>query len=79
MGVEPDAGRAGSGPDTLLSPEASAVRLVLRWPSGTGSPLVGWVARVGVFLVNWIVDASIFATTRRPGILWMVGVVVAMF
>jgi hypothetical protein len=28
VGVEPDAGRAGSGPGTLLSPEASAVRQV---------------------------------------------------
>jgi hypothetical protein len=28
VGVEPDAGGAGSGPGTLLSPEASAVRQV---------------------------------------------------
>jgi hypothetical protein len=77
----------GEGRDTLLSPEASAVRQVSL--SLQDRLIVGWVAWVGVFLVNWIVDASIFATTcRHPGVLcchlrvvgWGVGVVVvAMF
>ena len=69
VGVEPGGVVVGVGVDTLLSPEASAVRQV-------SLALQDWSSRwwrsawVGVFLVNWIVDASIFATTcRHPGVL----------
>ena len=64
----------GVGVDTLLSPEASAVRQVplgrglraaVLGPSGPVRRVGGGLAWVGVFLVNWIVDASIFATTSR--------------
>ncbi|GAA1838797.1 hypothetical protein GCM10009795_100230 [Nocardioides hankookensis] len=66
VGVEPGWSWVGEmGRDTLLSPEASAVRQSFSGPPG---PVyrecslrgVWWVAWVGVFLVNWIVDASIF-------------------
>ena len=65
VGVEPGGVVVGVGVDTLLSPEASAVRQILLWPVRTGALRWGVLAWVGVFLVNWIVDASIFATACR--------------
>ena len=74
VGVEPGwPVGGGEGRDTLLSPEASAVRRVSLGLLGGSAPVRGGSVLVGWFLVNWIVDASIFATARRPGTRWGAG------
>jgi hypothetical protein len=74
VGVEPGwPVGGGEGRDTLLSPEASAVRRVSLGLLGGSAPVRGGSVLVGWFLVNWIVDASIFATIRRPGTRWGAG------
>ena len=78
VGVEPGwPVGGGEGRDTLLSPEASAVRRVSLGLLGGSAPVRGGSVLVGWFLVNWIVDASIFRGDGRPcpffvGVGWLV-------